>query len=63
MRTRTTTSPRFGELDGVADQIEQHLPQPAGIAHQKIGHFRRNMASQLDFLGIGAQTEAAQGIG
>ena len=29
---RTTTSPALGELDGVADQVEQHLAQPAGIA-------------------------------
>ncbi len=27
-RASTSTSPRFGELDGVADQVRQHLSQP-----------------------------------
>ena len=26
----------FGELDGVADQVDDHLPQPAGIANQNL---------------------------
>ena len=29
-----------GELDGVAHQVEQHLPQPAGVADQGVGHVR-----------------------
>ena len=28
----TTTSPALGELDGVADQVDEHLPQPARVA-------------------------------
>ena len=39
--TSTTTSPALGELDGVADQIDQHLPQPARIADQRVGHVGR----------------------
>ena len=32
--TRTTTSPALGELDGVADQVRQHLAQAARVAAQ-----------------------------
>ena len=30
--------PRFGELDGVADQVDDDLAQAVGVAHQGIGH-------------------------
>ena len=37
---RTTTSPALGELDRVADQVDEHLPQPAGVADEQVGHVR-----------------------
>ena len=33
--TSTSISPRLGELDRVADEVEDHLPQPAGVADQR----------------------------
>ena len=32
--------PRFGELDGVADEVDQHLPEPSGIGRAR-GRARR----------------------
>ena len=31
----------LGELDGVADQVDEDLPQPAGVADQRVGHVGR----------------------
>ena len=45
--TRTTTSPALGELDGVADQVDEDLPQPAGVADQVVGDVGRDVAGQL----------------
>src|SRR5438128_2326414 len=28
----------IGELDGIADQVEQHLTEAAGVAHEGVGH-------------------------
>ena len=39
--TRTTTSPFVGELDGVADDVEQHLAQAAGVADEQARHVAR----------------------
>ena len=36
----------FRELDRVAKQIEQHLPQPCRVADQVGGHARRDLAHQ-----------------
>ena len=37
-RHRRSARPRrLGELDGVADQIGDDLPQPAGVAHERSG--------------------------
>ena len=58
----TTTSPSFGELDGVADQVEQHLPQPAGVADQGVGHVRLHVADQFQPLLVGAHGQGAQGV-
>ena len=38
----TTTSPWFGELDGVADQVDEDLPQARRIADQASGLGRRS---------------------
>ena len=40
-RRASTTSPCGRELDGVADDVEQHLPQPAGVADQRFRHVGR----------------------
>ena len=60
--TRTTTSPVVGELDGVADQVEQHLPQPAGVADQGVGHVRLHVADQLQPLPVGPHGQGPQGV-
>ena len=43
--TRCSTSHHhlaaLGELDGVADQVDDDLPQPARVADQGVGHVRR----------------------
>ena len=52
----------FGELDGVADQVEQHLPQPAGVADQGVGHVRLHVANQLQPLLVGPHGQGPQGV-
>ena len=37
----------LGELDGVTNQVEQRLAQPAGVADQGIGHARLHVADQF----------------
>ena len=44
----------LGELDRVAQQIEQHLPQPRRIADQLGGHARRDFAHQSQPFLLGA---------
>ena len=39
---RQRHQPLFGELEPVADQIEQYLAELAGIAHDKVGHVAGN---------------------
>jgi len=38
MRTRPVC-----ELDGVTRQVEEYLAQPAGVAHEGIGHVRLHL--------------------
>ena len=45
--------PGFGELDGVAQQVEQHLAQTPRIAPQFERHFRANQRDDLQSLGLG----------
>ncbi len=52
----------LGELDGVADQVDEHLPQPAGVAHQHLGHVRRNRVGQLEVLLVGPHAERFERI-
>ena len=54
---RRTTSPRVGELDGVADEVEDHLPQAAGVADERRRHVRRDAAGQLEALLVRARRE------
>ena len=51
-----------GELDGVADQVEQHLAQPAGVADQGVGHVRLHVADQLQPLLVGPHGQGPQGV-
>ena len=60
--TRTTTSPLLGELDGVADEVEQDLPQPARVADQGVGHLRLDLAGQLQPLPVGAEGQRPEGL-
>ena len=52
----------LGELDGVADQVEQHLAQPAGVADQGVGHVRLHVVDQLQPLPVGPHGQGPQGV-
>ena len=52
----------LGELDGVAHQIEQHLPQPARVADQGVGHVGLDVAGQLQPLLVGAHGQGPQRV-
>ena len=52
----------LGELDGVADQVDQDLAQPAGVADQGVGDVGRDPAGQLESLGVGPQGQGLQGF-
>ena len=58
----TTTSPAFGELDGVAHEVEEHLAEPAGVADQGIGHVGPPLADQFQPLLVRAHGQSAQGV-
>ena len=47
----------LGELDRVADQIQQHLPQAPLIAKHRTWHSRRHEGHQLQALFVGARRE------
>ena len=47
------------ELDRVADQVHQHLPQPQGIADERVGQFVAQLADQFQALLVGPH---AQGL-
>ena len=42
--------PAAGELNGVADEVDNDLPQSTGVADQFVGHVRRNTHGQLQAL-------------
>ena len=48
---------RFGELDGVAGEIEQHLAQPRRVAGYAFGHPFVDVGGDLEALGLGARTQ------
>ena len=58
----STTWPRLGELDRVAQQVDQDLPQPAVVAHDVVGHVRRHAVRQLEPLRVGGDAHAARGL-
>jgi AICAR transformylase/IMP cyclohydrolase PurH len=43
-----------GELDGVAQKIDQHLPQPGRIAEHGGGDVRADQAADLQLLAVAA---------
>src|SRR5208337_3138724 len=52
----------LGELDRVADQVEQNLAQPARVADQNVGQLGPDVANQLELFLVGAQGQGAQGL-
>ena len=50
----------LGELDGVADQVDQDLAQPAGVADQSVGDLGRDPAGQLQPLGVCPQRQGLE---
>src|SRR5581483_5653893 len=50
----------LGELDGVADQVDDDLLKAARIADQRVRHLRRNLARQVQSLGVGADSQRLQ---
>src|SRR5262245_27082430 len=50
----------IGEFDCVTNQIEEHLPQPACVANQGIGHFRLYLVNQLEPSLVGSNRQGAQ---
>jgi hypothetical protein len=51
----------LGEFDGVADEIDKHLAEPAGVAAQLGGDIRQDKAGQFDVLVLGGFGEQFQG--
>ena len=54
--------PPLGELDGVAQQIRQNLPQPPGIAHRAFGHAGRDGGHKFQAFGARLQRENRSGL-
>ena len=47
----------LGELDRVADEVDDDLPQPAGVALHDLRHLQVDVAGQLQSLGMGPHGE------
>ena len=60
--TRTTTSPSSVNLMALPTRLSQHLPQPAGVADQGVGHVRLHVADQLQPLPVGPHGQGPQGV-
>ena len=52
----------IGELDGVADQVEQHLPHPSRIGGDQLRHVGRDVAAEPDALGEGLRRKQLDDI-
>src|ERR1700728_1864018 len=50
------------ELDGIADQVEEDLPQSSRIPRYRFGHFRSNVAKQFEPFLLRPQRERFQGL-
>src|SRR5215471_550468 len=53
---------RVRKLDRVADQIDNHLPQPAGVANQMIGNIRLDVAGNLQAFGVATKSQGLDAI-
>ncbi len=51
-----------GELDGVADQVGQHLLEPQRIADQRQRRVAVDQADQLEVLGVRRRAEDGEGV-
>src|SRR5207248_2746529 len=51
-----------GELDRIANQVDDDLPQPAGVAHYAVGDIGQDVADQLQPLDVGAGGQRVQGV-
>ena len=47
----------FGELDGVADEVDQDLPEPPRVADQCVRNVRLDVVNQLEALRVRAQRQ------
>ncbi len=52
----------IGELQGVADQIDEDLLEPTGIAGDQIGNVRRDREEQFESFLLGAAVHEADGL-
>ena len=52
----------LGELDGVANEVEDDLAQPGRISHQRIGHIGPDVAGEFESLLLSPQRQQLQGI-
>src|SRR5262249_58798427 len=50
------------KLDRVADEIDNHLPQPAGVANQMIGNIRLDVAGDLQAFRVAAKRQGLDAI-
>ena len=50
------------ELDRIADQMSENLPQPCRVADESIGHFRIDAAGQIEPLGLSPLAKSAQEV-
>ena len=60
--TSTDDLAALGELDGVADQVQQHLAQALGVADDAVGHVRRDAPRQLEPLLCARTAEHLHGV-
>ena len=50
------------EFDGVTDEIDNHLPQPAGVSEQAAGNIGRYSAGKFQSLFVSAEPKRLAGI-
>ena len=52
----------LGELDGVADQVDEDLAEPDRVADQAVGDVGGDLAGQLQALGVGPEGQRLQRV-
>ena len=53
----------LGEFDGVANQVDEDLPQPTRVAQQCVWHIGGDFEHELETFLVGSQPESGDGIG